>query len=764
MEYGKIQKQRSKRERYETSFQGLNYSENFKEGELEDCLNLSSRMFPHLAPRETMQSIGEFNRPTAIYYWGGLVVVDGTDLIYKGNVVGNVTPGEKQFAVVNTKLCIFPDKKYLDLQYGTLRPLGSSLTTMPNSTTFTTNKITMNSATTRIDTVVSDKEFDSSVKEYVTVYDSVTFNSSTGEWVKTPANGREIQVQDLKKTDITIPYKNPAGNYELRTRPEGGNYQPENHDGVYFQISSVKSDGQTTYKWEKFNVERYTPSGYKESGFELLGPFNSEATGGTFYTFDKNAGAFSIGGGTVTISVSNPGTVYTNGTGARTNELFMYKHYGGTRSGEIYYNEAVKNDSVESQGSISYGYVYGAPGTYPSNGVSGNYWYVLRGDTGKTSASIGYDVYDAKGDGETFSSLFHTGEVVKIEGSERVKESGGIKVISVTDYAVTFEGEPFIAGVESNPVTVYKQIPDLDYICSSDNRLWGVSNKDKTIYASALGLPGDFYAFEGVDTDSYAVAVGSDGDFTGIIRYNNGVCCWKERTMHKIMGSFPSEYQMATYSINGLQDGSNRSMQIINETLYYKGVSGFYSYNGYIPQLISYNFGNVGFRYVVSGADTQRYYISAQTDDGAWGVWCYDTIHQLWLQEIDRRALDFTNQNGKILMLEDDNVLYGLNTASEEKVNWMAEFTPFEDTSFAKRGYTRLELLLEMDKGSRIWIETREDNKPWKRVATLYAQRQLSENVPIRLGRCNRFRVRISGRGYSVIRGLSREFGSGSEV
>ena len=45
--------------------------------------------------------------------------------MYDGQVVGQVTAGEKQFAVVNTKMVIWPDKVYLDMTDKKVKPLGA---------------------------------------------------------------------------------------------------------------------------------------------------------------------------------------------------------------------------------------------------------------------------------------------------------------------------------------------------------------------------------------------------------------------------------------------------------------------------------------------------------------------------------------------------------------------------------------------------------------------------------------------------------------
>ena len=151
-------------------------------------------------------------------------------------------------------------------------------------------------------------------------------------------------------------------------------------------------------------------------------------------------------------------------------------------------------------------------------------------------------------------------------------------------------------------------MPSLDYICESENRLWGVSNQDRTIYASALGDPVNFYLYKGLSTDSYAVAVGSEGNWSAICRYGASVLCWKERTLHKVIGSYPSEYQVVTYQYTGVANGSHSSLRNLNEVLYYLGADGkVYAYAGAAPRMASQQFGGHRFTDGTAGADGTRY-------------------------------------------------------------------------------------------------------------------------------------------------------------
>ncbi|MCQ4771898.1 hypothetical protein NE579_15845, partial [Intestinimonas massiliensis] len=103
----------------------------------------------------------------------------------------------------------------------------------------------------------------------------------------------------------------------------------------------------------------------------------------------------------------------------------------------------------------------------------------------------------------------------------------GAAIQSVAYYSITFQDVAFTSETATGGVMVRRKIPDLEYICESENRLWGCEGHN--IHASALGDPTNFFTFAGVSTDSYSVAVGSDGDFTGCAAYSGDVLFFKER-------------------------------------------------------------------------------------------------------------------------------------------------------------------------------------------------------------------------------------------
>lgn len=123
------------------AFRGLNWSDQAQEGELREGTNLSARRFPCLAVRRGRAKQTAYAGCTALTARGKLVAVKGTQLLYDEKAVGTVTEGEKQFAVVNTKMVIWPDKVYLDLNSNTVKPLGAKIS--GTGGTFTAEKLTV---------------------------------------------------------------------------------------------------------------------------------------------------------------------------------------------------------------------------------------------------------------------------------------------------------------------------------------------------------------------------------------------------------------------------------------------------------------------------------------------------------------------------------------------------------------------------------------------------------------------------------------------
>lgn len=385
-------------------------------------------------------------------------------------------------------------------------------------------------------------------------------------------------------------------------------------------------------------------------------------------------------------------------------------------------------------------------------------------DLGEDGGAVSFE-YDILSDIEAppvFDQRFAPGDRVKVtlDGNDYhliVKTASGLQI--------TFETSELPEMVTHNAVTISHDYPDLDFICAKDNRLWGVCSADQTIYVSALGKPMDFSDYSGEGNDSYAVAVGSAGEFTGITAYSDSVLVWKENLLYKVLGSTPSEYRYYEYNVSGIQSGCNASQTIINEVLYFLGREGVYAYAGDVPQLVSVAFGERRYSDGRAGTDGQRYYISMRDDaSGEWGLWCYDTLRGIWIREDATEAAGFARL-GKTLYMASatDNRLYALNAGGDEVVPWSAEFAAWDETTLHRKRYTRITLRLELTEGAWAMVELNPDGRGWRHAYTTRRTQRGTVSIPIAPMHCDHLQVRISGEGDVVLRGMEREFAVGSE-
>ena len=133
-------------------FRGYNVRPIIEDGQMRDMRNLSSDGYPNMTQRKMRRVVADkYAAPSSLASRKEkLVVVDGSALYYDGMKVGDLTVGEKQIASINSKICIFPDKKYYDTveqEFGDLDAAFSMETTSSKYITVTSTTLTAPGAT-----------------------------------------------------------------------------------------------------------------------------------------------------------------------------------------------------------------------------------------------------------------------------------------------------------------------------------------------------------------------------------------------------------------------------------------------------------------------------------------------------------------------------------------------------------------------------------------------------------------------------------------
>ena len=363
---------------------------------------------------------------------------------------------------------------------------------------------------------------------------------------------------------------------------------------------------------------------------------------------------------------------------------------------------------------------------------------------------------------------FKEGDAVEITGCSEASNNKTIIIRSISEDKKTlnFYENSFVEKTESDSVKIARNVPDLEFICESNYRLWGT--KGNTIYSSKFSDPLNFSVFDGLSGDSYYIDVGSDGPFTGCAPYSTHICFFKENTLHKMYGTKPSNFQITTVNVYGVQNGCERSMHIVNEQLLYKGVDGIYSYTGGIPELISLPFGTKRYTDAVASCDGTRYYVSMKGADGGWNFFVYDVLRNLWLKEDDTHAVDMAFHDGKVYFLNDKGKLYYIDqTLPKGEMEWGATFCTIHETINERKVYSKFHLRMTLEAGSWVAVDMKTDNDhQWKQVYSTSSTntRAKTVSIPILPTRCDSIDIRLRGKGECTVKSFIREYLTGSDV
>lgn len=343
------------------------------------------------------------------------------------------------------------------------------------------------------------------------------------------------------------------------------------------------------------------------------------------------------------------------------------------------------------------------------------------------------------------------------------------------DYIVV-TGMLAIATSQETAITVKRQMPNMDFIIESENRLWGcryglsVDNEVvNEIYASKLGDFKNWNCFEGISTDSYVASLGTDGQFTGAITHLGYPLFFKETCMHKVYGNYPANYQIQTTTCRGVQKGSEKSLAIVNEVLYYKSRTSVCYYDGSLPTEISAALGDTSYFKAVAGTLGNKYYITMADADGVYSFFVYDTKKGLWHKEDNTQATEFCNCRGELYYIDhSDNqikTVKGTGTADTTAIEWEAITGIIGTDSPDKKYISRIDVRLSLKLGSTVRFFIQYDSSGvWEDLHVMTGITLTSFSVPIRPRRCDHLQLRIVGTGEAKIYSICKMIEQGSDL
>ena len=358
---------------------------------------------------------------------------------------------------------------------------------------------------------------------------------------------------------------------------------------------------------------------------------------------------------------------------------------------------------------------------------------------------------------------------------------------------------------------ITRTMPDLDFVVEWNNRLWGCSSEDNCIYASKLGDPTNWEYYQGTSMDSYYAQQGTDEAFTGIAEYSGHLLFFKPNSIARVYGTAPSNYQITNTKAFGVENGSSRSILTINDTVFYKSEVGFMAYQGGTPFCISDKL-DWKIKNVVAGTEGRKYYASCVIKEGNVSnnlILVFDISKGMWHIEDNMRFTDSCKVGEKIyiatakpiltcdtdviakhaddpdvLVCESDYVEGDIKIINPDKLlqthaeavvadpddipenyedmEWRAVFGPFDEYIEEHKIYSKLamRLIANGEASANVFISI--DEGPWEQVEHYDRVSTKGDFIPIIPRRCDRYSVKIEGKGNCEIKSLTRRVRQGS--
>lgn len=320
----------------------------------------------------------------------------------------------------------------------------------------------------------------------------------------------------------------------------------------------------------------------------------------------------------------------------------------------------------------------------------------------------------------------------------------------------------------SDPLVVGIRVPLMDYVVECNNRLWGCSDATNEIYACALGDFKNWYRFLGLSTDSYVASRGCDGPWTGAVSYLDTVVFFKENHIEVVRPSNTGAHQIETYHVNGtgVAPGSEKSVVVVDNVVYYHGVTGFYAYTGNLPRKISNQLGEHLYYGAVGGDLAGRYYVgvhdSPDVDSDA-HLFVYDAEKNLWYREDDTPIKWFCRNGNELYFAAKDkevdhdivNELYTVRGTEGTKspVEWMAVTHDFAYSHIENKNAKRVYVRANVTAGRKMKVYISYDSSyVWEDVGKIVGDGvHKYVDFPIVPARCDHYRLKFECNGDGCI-------------
>ena len=250
---------------------------------------------------------------------------------------------------------------------------------------------------------------------------------------------------------------------------------------------------------------------------------------------------------------------------------------------------------------------------------------------------------------------------------------------------------------------------------------------------------------------------------------------FKEDGFLKIAISSTGGHQVRETKCRGVQKGSEKSLAILNETLYYKSSTGICAYNGGLPVSISDDLGDIKYYEAVAGTIDNRYYISMKDDKGVSSLFVFDAKNGIWCKEDNTNVLYFCRHSDDLYFIDSNDkmmksvrgtLLYDVpEKATEEQFKWYVESGNIGYSSPDNKYVSRINVRISLEYGTNVDFYLKYDSTgDWEHKFNMSGTGTKTFTVPIIPKRCDHFNYKIVGKGGCKIHSITKTMEQGSDI
>ena len=178
--------------------------------------------------------------------------------------------------------------------------------------------------------------------------------------------------------------------------------------------------------------------------------------------------------------------------------------------------------------------------------------------------------------------------------------------------------------------------------------------------------------------------------------------------------------------------------------------------------------GTVRYRNAVGGSLGDKYYVSMADDQGHWHLFVYDRIRGLYHREDSTHALCFAGCGGELYYIDGDTkalmCVGGSQGELEQSVRWQGDTGVMGYTTTEQKYIGRFHLRMKLDAGAwaEVLVEYDSDGQ-WHPAGRMEGNGLRTFLLPVRLRRCDHFRIRLQGQGGMLLYSFAKLFEKGSD-